>query len=211
MKLFEKFVVSKSSGKKGKRPSRFSYLCRASIVSVLIFCAGCAGSSAYMRSAQTLLHPTADKALVRFMRPSGYGFAINFNILDGEEVIGNCVAKSQFDYLTEPGKHLFIATAENKAFLEADLEAGKTYYVLTRVYMGAWRARVSLVAVNRDSEFWNKVEEYETALKRTEPDKAALKKWENANKPKIKELVRGYEAKWKSTHQWPTLRPGDGR
>ena len=40
------------------------------------------------------------------------------NMLDGKKVIGNSVAMSQFDYLAEPGKHLFIATAENKVFLE---------------------------------------------------------------------------------------------
>ena len=96
----------------------FSVLCLTS----------CAGSSAYMRSSSVLLNPTSDKALVRFMRLS---LGPNFNMLDGEKVIGNSVAKSQFDYLADPGKHLFIATSENKSFLEADLEAGKTYYVIT--------------------------------------------------------------------------------
>ena len=78
-----------------------------------------------------LKRSTEEKALVRFMRPSGYGYAVNFNMLDDKKVIGNSVAKSQFDYVTTPGKHLFVAaTSENKVFLEADLEAGKTYYGL---------------------------------------------------------------------------------
>ena len=95
------------------------------LVSISVFIISCAGSSSYMKPSQGLLAPTNDKALVRFMRPSGFGFAINFNIWDGEKVIGNSVAKSQFDYLADPGKHLFVAVAENKVFLEADLEAGK--------------------------------------------------------------------------------------
>ena len=131
------------------------------LLCMLIFIASCAGSSTYMKTSETLMGHPGDKALVRFMRPSGYGYAQNFNMLDGEKVIGNSVAKSQFDYLTDPGKHLFIATAENKAFLEADLLAGKTYYVITRIYMGAWTGRVALVPVTRDSEFWDKVIEYE--------------------------------------------------
>ena len=171
----------------------------------------CAGSSAYMRSSSVLLNPTSDKALVRFMRPSGYGFAINFNVLDGEKVIGNSVAKSLFDYLAKPGKHLFIATAENKAFLEAELEAGKTYYIITRIYMGAWTGRVAFVSVNKGSEFWDKVNEYESTLKKLEPDMASLKSWEEQNKQKIQKILSDYESVWKDKYQWPKLMPEDGR
>lgn len=178
---------------------------------VALCISGCAGSSAYMKRSAILLQPTTDKALVRIMRPSGYGFAINFNIMDGDKVIGNSMAKSQFDYLAEPGKHLFIATAENKAFLEAELEAGKTYYIITRVYMGAWRARVAFVAVNRNSEFWDKVKEYETTLSVTEPNQEALLKWETANKDKVKAVADSYEKTWKGKYAWPKLGPEDGR
>ncbi|MFQ5901460.1 MAG: hypothetical protein ACE5IH_07890 [Thermodesulfobacteriota bacterium] len=164
-----------------------------------------------MRPAQTLLNPTEGKALVRFMRPSGVGYAVNFNVLDGEKVIGNSVAKSQFDYLTDPGKHLFIATAENKAFVEAKLEAGKVYYILTQVKMGAWRARVGLIAVNKGSVFWDKVEAYENVLVKLEPDVTLLKKWEEANKEKIKKLISDYETVWKDKYEWPKLTPEDGR
>ncbi len=188
--------------------SRKRLLC---FVLIPLFLASCAGSSAYMRSSEALLNPTKDMALVRFMRPSGFGCAINFNILDGEKVIGNSVAKSQFDYLTNTGKHLFIATAENKAFLEADLEAGKTYYVLTRVRMGAWYARVSFVPVNRGSEFWDKVIEYENTLKKLEPDTAAIKEWEEKNKPKINKVHSQYESVWKDKYEWPKMNPEDGR
>jgi hypothetical protein len=181
------------------------------VIFALMFCSGCAGSSAYMKSTKTLLQPTQNKALVRFMRPSGYGFAINFNMLDGDHVIGNSVAMSQFGYLAEPGRHLFIATAENKVFLEADLEAGKTYYIITRVYMGAWSARVAFVAVTKGSEYWDKVRDWETSLKIIEPSEVVLKNWEDAHKVKINGLVSQYETKWKTTYQWPVLRPEDGR
>jgi len=180
-------------------------------VFVLLSCTGCAGHSMYMKPATTLLQPTENEALVRFMRPSGLGFAVNFNVLDGEKVIGNSVAMSQFDYLVEPGKHLFIATAENKVFLEADLEAGKTYYVITRIYPGAWYARVAFVAVNKNSKFWDKVYNWEEKLKIIEPNTAALKKWESKNKGKIDNLISAYEGEWKNKYDWPVLRPEDGR
>jgi len=181
------------------------------LLCIAVFSMSCAGSSSYMKPSQGLLAPTNDKALVRFMRPSGFGFAINFNIWDGEKVIGNSVAKSQFDYLADPGKHLFVAVAENKVFLEADLEAGKTYYILTQVRMGAWKARVGFVSVNKGSEYWDKVKEYEKELNKLEPDKEVLKKWEDENKSKIKEVLSQYETTWKTSEQWPKLNPEDGR
>lgn len=175
------------------------------------FFAVLAGTSKYMKPATSLLEPTEDKALVRFMRPSGMGFAVEFNILDGEKVIGNLDAKSQFDYLAEAGKHLFIAAAENKVFLEADLEAGKTYYILARIYTGAWKARVAFVAVNKGSEFWDKVKEYEKELKMLAPNTEELQKWQDANIKKIKNIISNYETELKNREAWPKLNPEDGR
>lgn len=139
------------------------------------------------------------------------GYAVNFNIWDGEKVIGNSVAKAQFDYLADPGKHLFVAVAENKTFLEAELESGKIYYILTQVKMGMWKARVGLVPVNKGSEYWDKVKEYENELSKLQPDTEALKTWENANKAKIKAVLSEYETTLKTSEQWPKLSPDDGR
>lgn len=173
--------------------------------------ASCAGSSAYMKPATSLAAPAKDKAIVRFMRPSGFGYAINFNLLDGYKVIGNSVAKSQFDYPAEPGHHLFIATAENKVFLEADLEPAKVYYVITRIYPGAWKARVAFLPVTRGSEYWDAVLAYEKELNILSPDEEKIKAWQDANADKIKALVDSYEAEHKSKHDWPKLAPADGR
>ena len=184
---------------------------KLSIILICFLFAGCAGSSNYMKSTEILLAPTANKALVRFMRPSGFASVFNFNIIDGETVIGNSMAKSQFDYLAEPGQHLFSASAENKAFLEANLEAGKTYYVITNVYPGVWRMRVAFEAVTRDSKSWDKVEEYESVLSKSEPDQAALLEWEMLNKDKIRDLVLSHEQVWENEKVHQRLRPEDGR
>lgn len=171
----------------------------------------CAGSSAYMRPASAPAAPTKDKAVVRFMRPSGMGFAVNFNILDGKTVIGNSVAKSQFDYLADPGHHLFVATAENKVFLEADLAPGKVYYVVTRIYPGAWYARVAFLPVAKGSELWDEVLKYEQELQKLEPDKEKLKAWQDGNKEKIDAVLVAYESGVKTQYNWPKLAPEDGR
>ncbi|MCP5007851.1 MAG: hypothetical protein GY941_28535 [Planctomycetes bacterium] len=181
------------------------------LVITALFLASCTGSSKYMRSSEVYLSPTEDMALIRFMRPSGYGHRANFNMLDGEKVIGNSVAKTWFEYPATPGRHLFIATGENKAFLEADISPGKTYYVLIRIYPGHWYARVTFVPVHRGSEFWDKVIEYESTLVKLEPDTEALQEWEDNNKEKIKKVIAGYETLWKDKKQWPKLGPHDGR
>ena len=69
----------------------------------LAMIAGCAGTSPYMREAQPIAERQADKALVYFMRPSGMGFAIHFQIWDSYNLIGLSQAKSYFAYECEPG------------------------------------------------------------------------------------------------------------
>ena len=174
----------------------------------------CAGTSAYMKPSlakATPATPPAERARVRFMRPSGFGFAVNFNILDGERVIGNNVAKSQFDYLAEPGQHLFVATAENKVFLEADLEPGRTYHVITRIYPGVLYARVAFLPVTQGSTLWAEALEHEKTLQRLEPDREALSKLELENKEEIQGVLSRYRTEWNAKSQWPRLKKEDGR
>ena len=176
----------------------------------MVFIASCAGSSGYMKSTETLSSPTKDKALVRFMRPSSIGFMGNLNILDGEKVIGNSVAKSQFYYLADPGKHLFMITSGNtRGFLEAEFDAEKTYYIITKIELG--RGRAAFLPVTRGSEFWDKVLEYEKTLIKLQSDRNTLQAWEDANKPKIQKVLSYYESVWKNKYQWPKLMPEDGR
>ncbi len=178
---------------------------------LLFLLASCAGSSEYMKPLSSQIIATPDKALVRFMRPSGLGFAISFNVFDGARIIGNSVAKSQFDYLADPGHHVFMATAENKVFLEADLAPGKMYYVITRVYPGAWRARVAFVPVTRGSEYWDTVFQYEKELQKLEPDEAKLQAWADENRERIRAVVSAYDSEFKTKYDWPKLTREDGR
>ena len=79
---------------------------------ILLSTVGCAGSSKYMVKSAPITGPSPDKALVYFMRPSGFGFAINFQIWDSDRFIGLSQAKSYFAYQCDPGKHLFIGMAD---------------------------------------------------------------------------------------------------
>lgn len=155
----------------------------------LIMLTGCAGSSPYMRKATPVEELSSGMARVYFMRPSGLGFAIHFQIWDRYRLIGLSQAKSYFTYECQPGKHLFIGRAENKRAVEADLEAGRSYFIITQVKMGAWKARMGFIPVTRGSEYWDKVEEYKKELNFVEPEKEVIAKWESKKKDKIQKEI----------------------
>lgn len=103
------------------------------VAMVVIPLFACGGPSGYMKTTASLSMPDATSAVVRFMRPSRFvGAARDYAILDGEKAIAALSNATQFDYVTTPGKHLFISASAGKGpyFLEADLLPGKTYYVL---------------------------------------------------------------------------------
>jgi hypothetical protein len=90
--------------------------------------------------------------------------------------------------------------AENGDFMNADLTAGKTYYVLVKPRMGLWKARFSLIPIHRDpsakyntssSEFstW----QGETSYVEVTP---AAQQWYQQHKADIATKQSGYLAKW---------------
>jgi hypothetical protein len=104
-----------------------------------------------------------------------------------------------------------VATAENKVFLEADLAPGKVYYVITRIYPGAWKARVAFLPVTKGSELWEEVLKYEQELQKLQPDQEKLNAWEKENKEKIQSVLKAYESGVKTQYNWPKLTLEDGR
>lgn len=99
-------------------------------------------------TAQDITPAPADKAVVYFVRPSSFGFAINFSYFDSARLIGKFNGTGYIRYECDPGAHLFWARSENKDFVEADLEAGKIYFIEAVPQMGGIKAGVQLVAVD---------------------------------------------------------------
>ncbi|MGC4103715.1 hypothetical protein [Ferruginibacter sp.] len=55
-------------------------------------------------------------------------------------------------YECTPGRHLFWGRSENRDFIEADLEAGKIYFIEAVPQMGALKASLNLKAINPDAD-----------------------------------------------------------
>jgi hypothetical protein len=82
----------------------------------------------------------------------------------------------------------FVGIAENKVAVEADLEAGKSYYVGTKVRMG-WVRRMQFSPVTKDSELWDKVEAYKQSLPCIAAKEKERAKWEAAQKQEVPKKV----------------------
>jgi hypothetical protein len=101
-------------------------------------------SLSFISEGQTLKKPSEGKALVYIMRSNDLGGGINFRVYNKDVFLGALPSRAYFTYECEPGEHLFWAASENRDFVEASLEAGKTYVIDLRAKMGAFIAAVGV-------------------------------------------------------------------
>jgi hypothetical protein len=117
--------------------------------------------------AQELEPPSPGKAKVYFVRFSGTGALINFKYFHGDEYLGKFSGVNYFIYETDPGQHLLWVGADNREFLEANLEADQVYVVEVRPTMEAFKAVVKVLAVDPGDE--KTVEKIKKALGKKPP------------------------------------------
>lgn len=179
---------------------------------LMLLLAGCAGSSRYMTKAPPpQFDPAKGKAIVHFVRPSGMGFAINFQVWDRDRFIGLSQAKSYFSYVCEPGRHLFIAIAENRVAVDADLAPGKVYYITTGPRMGGWKARVAMTPVKKGSEYWDTAEAWRSSLEHVAPVESEVARWGAEKRDEVLKLVDFFEKDPTREQYMAHLAPEDGR
>ena len=197
-----------------KRQSCFTAMLLVATVWLL---SGCAGSSSHMKEVAgdaISIAPSGQEAAVVFMRPSGLGFAINSSVfdIDGDTntFVGIVSAKKKIVYKTKPGQHMFMVIGESADFMQADLQAGKTYYALVTPRMGAWKARFSLKPVGRNELSSAEFKEWVDGCAYTE-NTASSFGWAKDNGPSVQAKKREYLPKWhgKSGEDKPYLRAED--
>jgi hypothetical protein len=149
---------------------------RRIIPALALLVVGCAGSSQFMQPSQTplSLRPPADRAVVVFVRPSHFAFAINANVLDENgRFLGDAVAGGYFAVAVPPGHHEFVVWAENTDAIAADVVAGRTYFVEVAPTMGAFSAQMHLRAIKPGLPSWAHRDEWMRDSKGYLPDVAA--------------------------------------
>jgi hypothetical protein len=159
--------------------------------------------------------PNSDQAFIVFMRPSGFAPAIQSSVFelmgDDPKLIGIIAAKKKVGYYAEPGEHLFMVIGESADFLEASIQAGKTYYVLVTPRMGVWKARFSLKPIHKYTPEADKLEEWTRDCHWVEKT-IDSDQWAEANKPSIQSKKVKYMETWlqRPENQRPALRIEDG-
>lgn len=94
--------------------------------------------------------PTADSAVVYFVRPALMGKTVKTWAFVDEEPVGANKGRHYTFAKVSPGLHLFWAKAENTSALELKVNAGETYYLKQGIRMGGMKARVKLMAVDAE-------------------------------------------------------------
>lgn len=133
------------------------------LLAIAMLAIGCASSARNMievNPPQRLVAP-ADGALIVFVRPSKFGFAVSANILDEQgRFLGDTPAKGHFVAALPPGRHMVVVWAENTDALDLELAPGKIYFVEVQVTMGALSAQMHLKAIKPTSASWARRDEW---------------------------------------------------
>ncbi len=148
--------------------------------------------------------PAEGKALVVFFRASAYGAAIassGYDAPDGNTTfLGIVRYKDKVAVQMVPGQHRFMVIAENADFIDAELEAGKTYYVLISPRMGMWKARFSLFPIHdtSDDEYNVQGPQFKQWMAKTTFVEIgpAAQAWYDENKVSIEKKRADYLQKW---------------
>jgi hypothetical protein len=187
-------------GSKKRRRIEMSLRISAPCTFVLASCLfGCSVSSEYMQQQIPPLPLSAvpDKATVVFIRPSGYGGRMKTVILDEHgRFLGEDWGETYFSVQVPAGDHVFLSWAENTAALHASLAPGKTYYVEVAPKMGAFSARVHLMAVTPHSESWGKLREWLSDSKQLVPNEPAGQAYLASRADDVKERLNRASAIW---------------
>jgi hypothetical protein len=158
--------------------------------------------------AQGFAPPAEGKAVIYFVRVSGYGYAVSFEFFNGNKYIGAFKGKNYMRYEVDPGEQLLWASSENKEFITSELQAGGSYVVIVDVITGGWKAHVgfSPISVN-DAELFERAKKLimkEAPVVTTEETIAKM----NTKLAEFipKQLAR-YEQEWKNTKNFKHISP----
>jgi len=179
---------------------------------LLLLPAGCARRSDLMTSYArgTSLPPApADRAVVVFLRPAYTGYAISAAVYEDDTFLGIVMRHARLVHETQPGTHRYMVVSEAADFLDADLEAGKMYFVNVHPRMGVWRARFSLEPVTPSSSRWSDLKEWldgSYAVTRN----AAGEAWARDNQESVTAKTDKYLRAWLRKDERPALRKTDG-
>ena len=130
-------------------------------------------------------------AVVYFARPATLAQNAYFSYFDSTRFVGKCDGPSYVRYECTPGRHVLWARSENRDFIEADLKAGKFYFIEVLIGLGAIKAAVRLSPVGPDDE--EALDRIEALLKHQPPERLLEGQYKTTDEKIKKEVERGME------------------
>lgn len=190
---------------------------RAAALVLLLLLGACAGTSDLMQNvpADKAHYATKpDQALIVFMRPSGFGFAVQSSVFDITDrkpaFIAVVPAKTKVAHYSPPGQRRYMVIGESADFMDATLDPGKVYYALVTPRMGLWKARFSLRAVDAATVNTTEFDDWYEDSRWVENQPAAAT-WATENMDSINEKMADDLDDWVHKANKPTLHADDGQ
>ena len=158
--------------------------------------------------------PKATEAMVVFIRPTRvnqYHIPSLHDVTDGTpKFIGLLPAWKKFAYAVSPGKRRFMSLATGTAaqFADAELQAGRTYYV--RVTPSIWSTKFFLEPYHKSQLVSGEVSDDLKGAKWV-MNTPASRQWAAGKKQGIMQKLTKSLKAWLRKSDRPALRPEDGR
>jgi hypothetical protein len=126
---------------------------RSMIAAAILLLAGCGGGgSGTIASGMAVTGPPPGRAMIVFLRPALLDKAGTSTVLDISEdpptLISIIGAGRKLSYLSEPGTRRFMVMGETADFMDAELRAGRIYYVRVAPRQSAVGERFALRPVS---------------------------------------------------------------
>ena len=157
---------------------------------ILVSLAGCKSVAMIQVEPVDISSIDSNTALVTFLRPAWDDNVLQFGMWDGEHFIGHLYSQSYIQYKTTPGKHLFLARSENWACVEAELEGGKSYFIIAETRFGILRSRVALDPISKgDNISEEKINQWLTKLHALGVDSAKAEAYAKAGAEMVRKAI----------------------
>ena len=101
-----------------------------------------------MKDGADKVTPDSEHAVINFYRMENLIGQVPFDIWDENGFVASTKAGEYFQLKVKPGKHKYIALSERYAVLDANVEAGKEYFVEFDVDMGWNQAHVQIIPMD---------------------------------------------------------------
>lgn len=182
----------------------------------LLLLPACTVSSKFMTNleAPEPVPVSATQATVVFLRPSSFGYAQKVLLLDQDgRFLGDSWGWATHAVQMPPGHYTFVSWTEGTHALQADLAAGRVYYVHLSLGMGAWRGRLHLMAMSPDRPDWAEIPGWlaESRMTKIKPEgQKYCDEHRDGVKTAIEKGLKTFGEYSPEEKAERTLRPGDG-